>query len=115
VDEADLPGAGPVLHGCLALDRKTDVVVPFVPDETREAVWLREAIDQALAMLPCTPGEIARHAEVERAVLPAHLPAIHAPGTADLILRRIARAIRLEGRTLRAGSSFETALRASSG
>lgn len=42
VDEADLPGAGPVLHGRLALDRDTDVVVPLVPDEAREAVLLGE-------------------------------------------------------------------------
>jgi len=70
VDEAHLPGAGPVLHGFLALDRRADVVVPFVPDERFQAVLLREALDQALAMLPCAAGEFARHAEIERAVAP---------------------------------------------
>jgi hypothetical protein len=70
VDEADLPGAGPVLHGRLALDRQADVVVPFVPDEAREAVLLGEAGDGAFAMLPGAAGEVARHAEVERAVAP---------------------------------------------
>ena len=35
VDEADLPGARPVLHGALALDGGADVVVALVIDEAR--------------------------------------------------------------------------------
>jgi hypothetical protein len=49
---------------------RRDVVVPFVPDEAREAVLPGEAVDQALAVLPGATGEVARHAEGERAVAP---------------------------------------------
>ncbi len=45
VDEAHLPGAGPVLHGLLALDGEADVVMPLIPDEQLQAVLLREACD----------------------------------------------------------------------
>jgi hypothetical protein len=48
-----------VLHGLLTLDREADVVVPFVEDETLEAVLLGEAVEQAFAVLPCARGETA--------------------------------------------------------
>ena len=67
-DRAGLVGAVPALHGGLALDRGLDLVVPFVPDETFQPVLLREAGNQARAMLVNAPAEIARHADVERAV-----------------------------------------------
>jgi hypothetical protein len=70
VDEADLPGAGPVLHGCLALDRVADVGEVLVPDEALEAVLPGEALDQTLAVLPRAVGQVVRHAAVERAVTP---------------------------------------------
>jgi hypothetical protein len=38
MDEADLPGAGPVLHGLFALDRVADVGEVLVPDEALEIV-----------------------------------------------------------------------------
>jgi hypothetical protein len=73
-----------VLHGRLALDREADVVVPFVPDEAREAVLPGEAGGDAFAMLPGAAGEIARHAAIERAVLPVRhevdpAPFLHGP------------------------------------
>lgn len=70
VDEAHLPGAGPVLHGFLPLDGVADVGEVLVPDEALEAVFLREALDQPLAVLPRAAEQVARHAAIERAVAP---------------------------------------------
>jgi hypothetical protein len=119
----DLPGAGPVLHDFLTLDRVADVGEVLVPDEALEAVLPGEAIDQTLPVLPCATGEIARHAAIERAVapvghevnpaallhgpmlrscvspatvMPGLVPGIHVFPVTALILRR-SRSDRLEG------------------
>src|SRR5215212_5934864 len=70
VDEPDLPGARPVLHRALALDRVADVLEALVPDEPPQPVCLREPLDGAGAVLPRAQREIGGHAEIERAVAP---------------------------------------------
>src|SRR5215212_7787005 len=70
VDEPDLPGARPVLHRALALDRVADVLEALVPDEPPQPVCLREPLDGAGAVLPGAQREVGGHAEIERAVAP---------------------------------------------
>src|SRR5215212_8596362 len=70
VDEPDLPGARPVLHRALALDRVADVLEALVPDEPPQPVCLREPLDGAGAVLPRAQREVGGHAEIERAVAP---------------------------------------------
>ena len=47
VDQADFPGARPVLQVALALDRQADVVEPFVINESLQAVGFCEAVDES--------------------------------------------------------------------
>src|SRR5262249_7188550 len=50
------------------LDRRLDVLVALEENEAREAIALGEPLDQPLTMLPCATRQIARHADIERAV-----------------------------------------------
>src|SRR5918998_6454104 len=68
VDEADLPGAGPVLDGLLALDGIADVLETLVVNETLQAVAGGEALDAPLPVLEHARGQVRRHADVKGAV-----------------------------------------------
>ena len=63
LDEFDLPGAPPFLHGILARDGLADVVKRFGVDQPMDAIFLGKAFDQAFAMLEdaLDEGRASRH------------------------------------------------------
>ncbi len=68
VNQPDLPGAGPMLDIALALNRRADILVEFLPDEAFQPVPAREPFDEALAMLVGAPSKVCGDAHVERSV-----------------------------------------------
>jgi hypothetical protein len=54
-DEANLPGEGPMLAGCLALDRGVDFVEALRVNQPLQAVTLAKAIYQSFPMLASAP------------------------------------------------------------
>jgi hypothetical protein len=71
LDQPNLPGARPLLHGFLPLDRAGDVLVNLDMHQTGDAISLDEAGAAALPMFPDPPGDIVGDADVEGAVLAA--------------------------------------------
>src|SRR6185437_11492771 len=67
-DERNFPIAAPALDLLLALDRELDAFVPLVPDERLHAIFLCEARQKTLFVLPDSPDEIVCHARIERSV-----------------------------------------------
>ena len=63
-----LPGTLPLLHLLFPADRFGDVIEGLVPNEPNAPILLTEAINLQISVLPCPPNDIARHAEIERAV-----------------------------------------------
>ena len=63
-DQLNFPGASPVLHISLPLPRREHVVVMFGIYEPRQSILLREALDEARAMLPRAPGEVVCDANI---------------------------------------------------
>jgi hypothetical protein len=57
-----------MLHVALALDRRCDVLVGFVPNQPRQRVSFGEALAETLAMLIGAASEVSGDAGVERAV-----------------------------------------------
>jgi hypothetical protein len=61
VDEPHLPGARPMLHRLLALNRITDAVEAFVPDEHLETMFFAETFNDTFSVLPNPARKVARH------------------------------------------------------
>src|SRR3546814_8813394 len=71
LDQPDLPGAGPLLHRLLTLDRAGDFLVGLDMDQARDAVSSCEAGADALPVLPDAAGDVVGDATVKRPVLAA--------------------------------------------
>src|SRR3546814_8266085 len=71
LDQPDLPGAGPLLHRLLTLDRAGDFLVGLDMDQARDAVSSCEAGADALPVLPDAAGDVVGDANVKRPVLAA--------------------------------------------
>lgn len=72
-NESNLPRARPMLHCLLALDRRANAVVRFVPDKALETIELCEASDAAFTVLEGAARKIVGDAEIERPVWPISL------------------------------------------
>ncbi len=57
-----------MLDIALALNRRADILVEFLPDEAFQPVPARESFDEAFAMLVGAPSKICGDADVERSV-----------------------------------------------
>jgi len=64
-DKIDFPGARPMLHIPLTLDRRANVVVVLSPNQTLNAVLLGETIRYTFSMLPSTASEIAGNPDIK--------------------------------------------------
>ena len=64
-DKIDFPGARPMLHIPLTLDRRANVVVALSPNQTFKAVLLGETIRYTFSMLPSTASEIAGNPDIK--------------------------------------------------
>src|SRR5690242_19070256 len=64
-DKIDFPGARPMLHISLTLDRRANVVVALSPNQTFKAVLLGETIRYTFSMLPNTTSEIAGNPDIK--------------------------------------------------
>src|SRR3546814_4772744 len=71
LDQPDLPGAEPLLHRLLTLDRAGDFLVGLDMDQARDAVSSCEAGADALPVLPDAAGGVVGDANVKRPVLAA--------------------------------------------
>jgi ApbE superfamily uncharacterized protein (UPF0280 family) len=91
LDQPDLPGARPLLHGLLPLDRAGDFLVGLDKDQTRDALSPCEAGADALPVFPNAAGDVVGDTNVEGAVLAAgedvnivgHRPALTPLGPGD--------------------------------
>jgi len=67
-NQAQLPPSEPVLEVLLPLDRIPDVIVLLIVDEATDVVLLREPVNRAFPVLIRASRQIARHADIQRAV-----------------------------------------------
>src|SRR5262245_20811536 len=71
LDQVELPRAGPLLHGLLALDRFAHVAVLVVPNQRVHLVLAREGGALARAMLLDSKDDPVGHADIQRPPRPA--------------------------------------------
>ena len=57
-----------MLHRFLSLYGEKHITKAFVPDQTMNAVFLAEAFEGAILVLPSSTDDVGCHADVERAV-----------------------------------------------
>src|SRR3546814_11708069 len=69
LDQPDLPGAGPLLHRLLTLDRAGDFLAGLDMDQARDAVSSCEAGADVLPVLPNAEGDVVCDANVKSPVL----------------------------------------------
>jgi len=67
-NQAQLPPPEPVLEVLFPLDRSPNVIVLLVVHEATDVVLLREPVNHALSVLIHASRQIARHADIQRAV-----------------------------------------------
>jgi|GEM_PF-3881694 len=67
-NQPDLPGAFPFLDAALSLKSRLARLVNFNPYKHFAIILCREAAHHVLAMLPCAPVYVVRHAGIEHAV-----------------------------------------------
>src|SRR5262245_30104915 len=71
LDQTNLPGAMPFLDLLLANDGGLRSLVRLVPDQALHTVFLGEALEPLVPMLPHATIGVAGDADIERAVFPA--------------------------------------------
>src|SRR5215471_5436247 len=67
-DQSHFPRAPPMLHISLSLPCRAHVIVVFSKYQPPQAVFLREALDQADAMFPGPSSEVVCYADIQRAI-----------------------------------------------
>jgi hypothetical protein len=70
IDEAHLPGAGPVLDGCLTLNGGSDIVEPLCINQPLQAVVFGKSVDQPFPMFVGSSRQVAGDTDVKDAVAP---------------------------------------------
>jgi hypothetical protein len=63
MNESHLPSARPVLDGCLALKRVSNIVEALRIDQSLQAVVFCKTIDKSLTMFVGSPWQVARDAK----------------------------------------------------
>src|SRR5690349_13846021 len=67
-DQLELPRTTPLLDRLLARNRLVDAVVELVPDEAVDAIMRAETAEGLGLVLPHAAADVARDAEIQRAV-----------------------------------------------
>jgi hypothetical protein len=70
VDKTNLPGAGPMFDGCLALNCRPNIVEVLHINQSFQAMTFGESIDQSLPMLESAPRQVAGDAGIQDAIAP---------------------------------------------
>jgi hypothetical protein len=81
LDQPDLPRTGPLLDVLFPLNGWQDLLVPLEPNQALQAVSARESRLAACSVLPTTPDNVRRYANLQRAILSVrhdvNIPAAH--------------------------------------
>jgi hypothetical protein len=70
-NQTNLPVSPPFLEFVFASDGSCSIIINLEPHEFVDAVSRRKTIDGLCSMFVAAPHDVLRHAEIERAVLPA--------------------------------------------